>query len=288
MLQIIVILIALGIICYLGQVILRILLVPANYLKDHLAVPVWLVVVVYACFILGILGYYKGFCSLAVLFYPAVIIVFFWFYVVYKQSHCYRKLVKCGIINLKDLSDSEEIHQRFFKNNGVKRFGGYLVYEPFFNKVKEEIEPQSILLPNDLQEFAIKVARGFQTKLTSALADVLQYDGILLCIYCSGNKEIYLTKSFILVNRKILEQLGCTTASDFLSNCPELMSNEKISSDSMRLDLSRNILSILVKKEIAELVKLSANGDKLYVAKNKAPDCQMKTVYLDLDDGSVK
>ena len=35
----------------------------------------------------------------------------------------------------------------------------------------------------------------------------------------------------------------------------------------MRLDLARNILSILVKKRAAELVKLSASGDKLYVAK---------------------
>ncbi len=283
MLQIIVILIALCVIAFLGQFILGILLVPANYLKEHLAMPVWLLFVEYALVVFGILGYYKGFCSLTVLVLPAAIIVFFWFYAGYKQFQCHRRLIKHGIINVHDLPDGEEIRQRFVKNNDVKRLSSYIVYEPFFNIVKDQIEPQTILFPNDLQKYAIKGARGFLIKLTSALADVLQYDGILICIFSSGEKEVYSTKSFIETNRNILERLGCTTASDFLCNCPELMTNEKISSDSMRLDLARNILSILVKKRAAELVKLSASGDNLYVAKNKAPDCQMKRVEINLE-----
>lgn len=283
MLQIIVILIALGVIVSLGRVVLGILLAPAYYLKEYLTMPVWLVVVMYVCFILGILGYYKGFCSLYVLFYPAAIIVFFWFYAGHKQSQCYRQLVKYGIMNVKNLPDNEKVRQRFFKNSKVNKLRDYIAYKPFISKINEQIEPQTILLPKDLQECAIKAAAGFQTKTTGALAYFLQYEGGLFCIFNSGEKEVYSTKSFIGTNRKILERLGGATVSEFLSSCPELMTNEKISSDSMRLDLARNILSILVKKRAAELVKLSASGDNLYVAKNKAPDCQMKRVEISLD-----
>ena len=297
MLQIILIFIVLGVIFWLGEILLKAakgiftiltnvfifvlgaLFAPALLLNHIMTMPMGLALIVQVLLVLGLLGYWQ------IVVWPLALIItiIYWLYFALKKHTCKKRLANEGIVPISNFFPNKDFQKMFVKSDYVTVWGDYIAYKPFLQQIIKQTDAQGVVDTKELQGYATQAAPGFQTEYTKELVEFLQYDNNLVSFYLAGNGDFYMGKPFMQECQQILEELGGTTAGEFLDECPKLKENEKLSDDSICLELSGRILDYFVKSKIAESIYLQKMGDTFYKAKRCAPNCKMKCVEMSLD-----